>query len=499
MTRREPPRLPIDFLERFVAGSEPLAGDLLEEFSRRPSKLWLWWQVLTAIIAARGHSDDEIRPLVLVDLQPVEAIERTRTMDVRPVNLAASPISGVGGLGMVALGLLVTAVAPAAWWVVLAAAVVGAVLGLALIVIQQTRSTWRTWVNAVFGAGLALAISPAAARAQSTTPRNSPVPIDAIQGILDAFRNHDVVGLSPGADHGDARGPAFVLSLVRDRRFAATAIDLVFENANGRFQGVMDRFTSGGDVPYSELRHVWDDTTQPQAGLRTDVPEIDRALREINAALPRGRQHRAILGDPPINWDFVHTKDDFQKWLEQRDTYPAETIQREVLSKGRKALVVYGSGHLQRKQQATNYDMDNELAETVISLLDRAGVKTFVVVGAGDLFIPAIDTSSWPVPSLALVNETTVGAEPVGQGSLSRVAVHGRTVTPLPREQWVNLPLEKQFDAVLYLGPPSTRTAIEMSPAICSDPGYVETRLQRIAMAGLPPSEAKKLRDFCAK
>jgi hypothetical protein len=61
------------------------------------------------------------------------------------------------------------------------------------------------------------------------------------------------------------------------------------------------------------------------------------------------------------------------------------------------------------------------------------------------------------------------------------------------------LPVEQQFDAVLYLGPPSTRTALELSPTICTIPGYVDTRLRRIALAGLPSSEAKKLKDFCAK
>jgi hypothetical protein len=219
------------------------------------------------------------------------------------------------------------------------------------------------------------------------------------------------VGLSAGADHGDARGPAFVASFIRDARFRPTTIDLAVENANARYQEVMDRFTSGQDVPYEELRHVWDDTTQPQT-IVTEIPEIYRALRDANAGLPREGQHRAILGDPPIDWSGVHTKADFQTWLAQRDSYPVGVVEREVLSKGRRALVVYGSGHLQRKQQASNYLMQSPLAQTVISLLDRTAAKTLVVVTIGDPFIPAVGTDAWPVPSLAALRGTRLGRRP---------------------------------------------------------------------------------------
>jgi hypothetical protein len=143
--------------------------------------------------------------------------------------------------------------------------------------------------------------------------------------------------------------------------------------------------------------------------------------------------------------------------------------------------------------------MESPLADTVISSLDRTDAKTFVVVTIGDPFVPAVDTDSWPVPSFAALRGTRLGAQPVGQGSLMRVTVRDGRFVPIPREQWDDLPLEQQFDAVLYLGPPSTRTAITRSKAVCDEPGYVDTRLKRIALAGLPPSVAKEVREFCAK
>jgi hypothetical protein len=324
------------------------------------------------------------------------------------------------------------------------------------------------------------------------TARPAPTPREPIGAILDAFADHDVVGLSAGG-HGDMRAVDFEVALIRSPRFASMPIDVVMENGNARHQDVMDRYVRGGDVPFSALRRVWDDTTQPQVVSDLEPNPIYVALRAVNATLPRNRQHRAVLGDPPIDWSTVHTHDEFQKWLAQRDSSGAETTRREILARGRRALALYGAGHLQRRQQATNYKMDHPLAQTVISLLDRAGVRTFVVdsVGARDV--------SWPVPSLALIRGTTMGAEAVPPLGLPRVDVKpDGTFVPIPREQWIDLKEEEQIDAFVYLGPASTVRERPLPPSLCTDPGYLDNRLQRMAIGGLPKSESDRLKNFCA-
>lgn len=206
------------------------------------------------------------------------------------------------------------------------------------------------------------------------------------------------------------------MSLIRDPRFAPTSIDVVMENANARHQDVMDRYIRGEDVPYAKLRHVWDDTTQPEVlHAPGDIPIAYQALRDVNRSLPRERAHRALLGDPPVEWEHVESRADFRKWLMLRDSNPVDVIRRESLAKGRRALLVYGGGHLQRKQQATNYVMDTPLAQTVTSLLERDGVKTFVV----DTTAERSDFRGWPVPSLTIVRGTTLGAEDVPPFGLS--------------------------------------------------------------------------------
>jgi hypothetical protein len=57
MTGHHAPGLAIALLEHFVPDTDALLGDLIEEFERRPSRSWFWWQVLTAIGAATWSFD----------------------------------------------------------------------------------------------------------------------------------------------------------------------------------------------------------------------------------------------------------------------------------------------------------------------------------------------------------------------------------------------------------------------------------------------------------
>jgi hypothetical protein len=138
MTPSPAPRLALALLERLVPDSEPLAGDLLEELEQRRSTMWLWWQVLGAIAAASFAGGVEIRPLRLVDLQPADALERSRQMSLRfpPVNLTASPVAGVGGLGLVIFAGMVTMLAPAVWLLLVASALAGVLLGILVIALR---------------------------------------------------------------------------------------------------------------------------------------------------------------------------------------------------------------------------------------------------------------------------------------------------------------------------------------------------------------------------
>src|SRR6185436_12633884 len=126
-----------------------------------------------------------------------------------------------------------------------------------------------------------LAVGSSALAQQNAAPRPA-VPVEPIAAILDAFRSHPVVALGEGS-HGNEQGHAFRLSLIRDRRFAATVNDIVVESGNALYQEVMDRFVRGEEVPHDVLRRAWQDTTQPHDVFdRPIYEELFRAVRAVN-------------------------------------------------------------------------------------------------------------------------------------------------------------------------------------------------------------------------
>ena len=47
------------------------------------------------------------------------------------------------------------------------------------------------------------------------------------------------------------------------------------------------------------------------------------------------------------------------KWAEQRDRHAVDLINREVLAKNRRALLIFGDGHFPRKSIRSNYERDD--------------------------------------------------------------------------------------------------------------------------------------------
>ena len=141
MTTPQPPRLPLALLHRFLGDNEPLVGDLIEEFQARRSRLWFWRQAIMAVLIHAGIPRDDARPLRLADGQAgafgPESVKYE--IRVRRINLAASPLAGIGGLGMVVLIALVTVVAPQAWWIVVSSIAGGVLLGLAMVIVSRRR------------------------------------------------------------------------------------------------------------------------------------------------------------------------------------------------------------------------------------------------------------------------------------------------------------------------------------------------------------------------
>ena len=126
-------------LDRLAHRNEPLAGDLLEQFRAGRSIVWLWWQLLYAIAMGSFHQP---RVPVALNLTPIDPIVAewlaSRKLRPRRVNLS-SPVEGVGGLGLMMMGFLLSTVVPDVWWFVMGGIVCGIALGTMLAYRRRHR------------------------------------------------------------------------------------------------------------------------------------------------------------------------------------------------------------------------------------------------------------------------------------------------------------------------------------------------------------------------
>jgi hypothetical protein len=329
-------------------------------------------------------------------------------------------------------------------------------------------------------------------------------PLDPIDGIIDAFKTHDVVALGEG-NHGNEQGAAFRAKLYRDPRFQAVVNDIVVESGNGRYQAMMDRYIAGEAVPEKELRMAWLETTQPNDVWDREIyADMFHTVREINQKLPQDKQLRVLLGDTPYPSDPANPRAPTRR----SDIFPAELIEREVIAKKRKALIVYGDMHFLRRVPPP---MPGQSAGTIVSLLEKAGVKvfsiwTFTGIGA-ELSTLQPDITTWKKPSLTLIKDTPLGTAPFtfyypkGSGMTMLPGPNGPIVVDLGEA--IGGVMQEQFDAVLYLGPKGEITYAELSKSLCADPEYVEMRAARLSAMRRPgapttdPSPADDFRRAC--
>ena len=194
-----------------------------------------------------------------------------------------------------------------------------------------------------------------------------------------------------------------------------------------------------------------------------------------------------------IDWDAVHTAEDLRQF-DGRGRHAADVIRREVIEKGRRALIVYGDGHLFRVP----------MGETIVSLLERDSTRVFTIASpissptAARLETLQDNVRAWPAPSLLVLRDTTLGAAPFPFFYPAPKVIRDGVVisAPIP-ERWQSLAMQDQFDALLYVGPPEGITFAQLPRALCTDKSYMDTRLSRMAIAALA-TQTERLKEYCA-
>jgi hypothetical protein len=293
-----------------------------------------------------------------------------------------------------------------------------------------------------------------------------PIVTDATDGILKAFQTHPLVGIAEA--HGLAQELDYYATLISDPRFASEVGNIVLEMGDAAYQDVADRYVNGENVPHVELRKVWADTY----GVSPTVFPIGSInvysiVRSVNLKLPPDKRIKIWLGGPPIVWSKITTKADLASLSGLRDSFPAELLQREIIARNKKALVIFGAGHL---QQGPFADKNNLLV-----LVNRARSGAFFVVwlylgyatkSCEDRF--AVHTTAWPTPALVEgIRGSALEADilPPGCGIIDRPA----NMTPQEFEELMRDYVGLTSDGLLYLGPRSEHVCSPADPDIYLD------------------------------
>lgn len=242
-----------------------------------------------------------------------------------------------------------------------------------------------------------LAVAPPPPATKDNTPRPKP----AQKAVLDLFRKYEVVGMN--AAHGEKDLDDFILALIRNPDFPNKVNDIAVECGNSRYQPILDRYIAGENVSLTEVRLVWRDTTQCQSfGLSSFCEEFFPLVRQINKTLPPGKKLRVLAGDPPIDWSKIKTRQDLKQYGGgNRDQSIASVMEKQVLSKHRKALMLFGVFHLFHGMHGSaveRYEKDYPNVTYIIS--EHGGFGRGVPSAAKYNDELEKRMASWPVPSL---------------------------------------------------------------------------------------------------
>jgi hypothetical protein len=234
-----------------------------------------------------------------------------------------------------------------------------------------------------------------------TIPKGrDPKPEGATRAILAAFDKYEVVGMD--AAHGNKDLDDLILHVIRDPAFPGKANDIVVECGNSLYQGILDQYIAGDDVPLSEVQQVWRNTTASMCSVSGFYEVLFPLVRRINLKLSPVKKLRVLAGDPPLDWNKV--KDRSEVMLD-RDANVASVMEREVLSKHRRALMLFGTFHLFHSNNTAPIGL-----ESAVQHYERNYPGVTLVIGTAMVFdnstIPSVGTeletrmASWPVPSL---------------------------------------------------------------------------------------------------
>jgi hypothetical protein len=316
---------------------------------------------------------------------------------------------------------------------------------------------------------------------------------NATAAVLRAFETHDVVIF--GEMHGNKQEYAWLRLLVATPEFADRVDDIVMEMGNSLYQKSVDRYISGEDVPWEQVQKAWQNTVGAIGPPSPVTASLYQAIREENLKRKGKHQMRVLCGDPYVDWEKVKERSDLAPYMANRDQWFTQVVKDEVLAKHRRALLIMGSGHFLRVLPFhRRFSIEPEL--------QAAGAKTYLIIVATNTPGSYDDRDSrfdsWPAPLIVSLADNWVG-ELLAMPMLSGGGAEGY--------QWMNQPvpgsgdgtahppvkLKEEADAILYLGPRDSLTAINTTRTELAGTPYEKEIERRLVIEGFPADFAVQL------
>lgn len=280
-----------------------------------------------------------------------------------------------------------------------------------------------------------------------------------------------------GEWHRNSQQHAFLRALIRDPAFICRVDDIVIEFGNARLQNIADAYVSGENVSEAQLQSMWRETEVMFAWNSPVYRQFYETVREVNQKHVCAHPVRLLLGDPPIDWEKVRTLADFQK-VEDRDEFFVHLIEREVLVKNHRALLISGVLHALKKMPPDEKDDISE--PCAAQLIERKYPGRLFAVALVTTPAAAETLKMGPPPSFRVVKGSELERANYSliapATSATQVVVNGKPEWKLDASQnWP--PLGEVVDGVLYLG--GDKTVIFPSPTIYLEPVYQQQLRQR--------------------
>jgi hypothetical protein len=220
---------------------------------------------------------------------------------------------------------------------------------------------------------------------------------------------------------------------------------------------MLDRYIAGAEVSQNEIRQVWRNTTQSMCGTSAFYEELFPLIRRINQRLRPEMKLRMLAADPPIDWSKVKEPHDMATI--DRELSIASVMKKEVFSKHRKALMLFGIAHLYHKGGLAVELYEKDYPSLTMIIADHEGFFNWRPESKYNDDLER-QMSSWPVPSLIQNIQGTWLAN-LSQTSFPQMA-----------------------DAYLYLGPRDLLLKEPKPATILLDKDYMIELKRRAALWG---------------